>query len=320
MTQTLAFLGLVAIFLWRTPQPFRFWRKKRSGFTEAPYAWIASGVGIVALSTLGLVVPVETIDRILGGSNIVYAVQNVLAVIALWYTRKACLLATGHQRERRIGLAVTVAVLMVASTVSFFLITDRAETSPEVIHDHIDQLPAVLCAGLYLSAVLVIAVDLLRLSAQDSAVGHRFFVVAAALIAAGAVDEIAALLFGYFGAAELSAVLHATFSYLFYPGILFVMFGIVYFSVKRRKWVRAAERLSVDLRGPIERLHGTIYQLPEDELAEVDIATRLFEHVVTLRDAQNDSAIELSAKEEEDLATAEIWLESHLGSTMEIAQ
>lgn len=310
----------MAIFLWRTPQPLRIWQKKRSGFTEAPYAWIASGIGIVALSTLGPVVPVETIDRIMGGSNIVYAVQNVLAVTAFWFTRKACLLATGRQRDRHIGLAVAVIALMMASTVSFFFIEDRARTSPEVIHDHIDQLPAVLCAGLYLSAVLVIAADLLRLSAQDSAVGHRFFVVAAALIAAGAMDEIAALFFGHLGAAEISAVLHATFNYLFYPGVVFVMFGIVYFSVKRRKWVRAAQRMSNTLRHPIGRLRGTIYELTEDELVEVDIATNLFEHVVTLRDAQNDGAITLSAKEEDDLASAEIWLESHLGSTMEITQ
>ncbi|MWV51597.1 hypothetical protein GRS96_20235 (plasmid) [Rathayibacter sp. VKM Ac-2803] len=320
MISTLALLGLIAIFLWRTPQQFRFWRKKRIAFTEAPYAWIASGIGIVALLTLGMAYPVDTIDRVLGGSNNVYAVQNALAVTAFWCTRKACLLATGHHREKQTRLAITVIVLMIASTVSFFLITDRAKTSPEFIHDHIEQLPAILCAGLYLSAVLVIALDLLRLSAQDAAVGHRFFVVAAALIVAGALDEIAALLFGYFGAAEISAMLHATFSYLFYPGILFVMFGIVYFSVKRRRWVRAADRMLADLRSPIERLRGTIYELTEDELVEVDIATTLFEYVVTLRDALNDRAIELSAQEEEQLAAAEIWLESHLGSIMEISQ
>ncbi|MDF2990561.1 MAG: acyl-CoA dehydrogenase [Microbacterium sp.] len=95
---------------------------------RARIAWLAALLGVIALLTQGTIVPLSAMDAVLGGTNILKLVQNVLTMVALWLGIQAGTApATARIRTLRWGFPLTLAAIF--AIVFFVAMPDRGPSS-----------------------------------------------------------------------------------------------------------------------------------------------------------------------------------------------
>ena len=147
----LALIVLVVITLVRLP----------SAITRpsSRLAWLATLSGVAAFTMVGVIVPIETLDGWLGGTNLVNLLQNLFATTAFWFLMQAARTVDGSPFNR--SLVWELPAMLAAFTLPFFLIPDRGPTSAEFIKVHAAQPSLWAYASIYMGCVIFIMLRLM---------------------------------------------------------------------------------------------------------------------------------------------------------------
>ncbi|MDN4599288.1 hypothetical protein ACF1AJ_19400 [Leifsonia sp. NPDC014704] len=282
--KTVATIILAAVFVLRTASAIREPRSRLS--------WLASGVGTLALLTLGTVIPQRTIDGWLGGENWINLAQNVLCTVAFWLVTQAAISQDGQRRRLRWWPLV---LALIAFIIPFLFITERGATDSSFIPHHTGQTAMWLYASIYMATIAAISFELLRGVATRPARAYWFFRVGAALVILASVDEIVYLTLARFQMASLAVILllNKAFDPFFYIGVILIVVGIASFTAARS--VRALRlQVKLFLLGRILARRGL--QSPRS-VPSTDTLGRVYDHVITIRDLETMDEITLSRTE-----------------------
>ncbi|MFJ4039449.1 hypothetical protein ACIPVB_15390 [Microbacterium sp. NPDC090007] len=192
---------------------------------RARIAWLAAVIGAVALLTQGTLIPLPVMDGLLGGTNILKLVQNVLTMVALWLGIHAGTAPlTARVRTLRWGLPALLAAVFAA--VFFVALPERGSSSFHFIEDAVRTSTGAWVYGVvHMAGIAALGVLLCR-SARRSLPGVRpWFRVGAIGIVIGCASEIVDLTLTRFFTAN--AVVSALFDPLFYLGVLAFVIGIL---------------------------------------------------------------------------------------------
>lgn len=299
-----AFLALAAAFIIRILSAVKSAHRRP--------AWLACGIGALAILTLGPIVPVDTIDAALGGTNIIYLVQCWLALIAFWLVTEAA--RSIADRDATVRHPWIIAAYCGLIAIPFFFITDRAPTAPYFIHDHVEQLAAVMCASVYMIGVAFLTVRLLVHVRTKRSIGYWLFRAGGALVIGGIVTEIIGLLAGFLGAPNhVRDALWSVFDPTFYPGILLIVSGIFSFWIARR--LRTART-----RRRIRRLTEILTQrgiaVPRSD--PEDHAYTVYALLIRITDAEVLGHMHLTDEERAGVEESERWVERILPQLVEV--
>ncbi len=267
-----AFWCAALIFLARTPYVLRNPRGRA--------AWGATGVGALGLLTLGSVVPQPTLDGFLGGTNVIYLVQNVCATAAFWLMLRAS--TSDLPRRPRLAHPLALLAIVVAFTVPFLLVRDRGGTEFHFIVVQIHQPAMWVCASVYLLGIAAIAATTLRYGVLQDRVALVVFRVGLALVVVACLDEVASLALDHFevGPTALRDGLRLGFDPPFYLGVVLMVLAMA--SLTFRRWGRdvRCRRHNRRLRR-ITRRHAV-----RAVERGGDAQTRTYDLVIAIRDAE----------------------------------
>lgn len=135
-------------------------------------SWLATLAGAISLSTWGVFgVSAATFDSWIGGANWITLGRDIAATVAFWWYREAIGRAVGRApfgspRGDSTGAARVpwlLVALVACYTVPFALITEKGTTSESFVLDRLDQPTVWLFATLYMSTILLLSFDTLRL-------------------------------------------------------------------------------------------------------------------------------------------------------------
>lgn len=268
--QTGTLFVLVAIFIARSRSAIRT--------PAARLSWFASGVGALAMTTLGTVIPQSVIDSALGGSNAINLAQNILATAAFWLVTQAAV-SGGRTSTPTIPWWELVLALTVIAIPFFFIARDPA-TSYYFLIEHIRQTPTWLYASTYMAVVALVSIRLFTGVRHWETWPRHLFRVGSVIVILACLDEIASLTLDHFAAPlpAVRAIVFALFDPLFYGGVLLIVTGIASVTVKR--WWR-----EVRLWASSRRLqHIASRRSSVDPVRVRDLGLRLYYLVIQVRD------------------------------------
>lgn len=277
-----ALIGLLAVVVSRARVAWRYPR--------ARIAWLGALSGVVALLTQGTVIPLSVLDGLLGGTNVLKLVQNVLTMLSLWLGIQA---GTAPITARIHTLPWRLPALLAAvfATVFFVALPERGASSFRFIEDAAaTSTGAWLYGVVHMAGIAALGVLLFR-SARASLPGVRpFFRGAAAGIVLGCVTEVVDLTLTRFF--QPDEVVSALFDPFFYLGVLAFVVGILRASRAATRIRRRGEMLLGRL-GELARQRGVqrLTSLPSD--AALD--SRLHALRVAVEDAAIATSTPLSA-------------------------
>jgi hypothetical protein len=272
-----ALVGLALVVVTRARAA---WRQPRSRI-----AWLAALLGVIALLTQGTVVPLPAMDALLGGTNVLKLVQNVLTMVALWLGIQAGTApATARIRTLRWGFPLTLAALF---TVVFFVaMPERGPSSFLFLETAAATSTGAWAYGvLHMSGIALVGVFLYRSARGSLPVARRLFRAGAAGIVLGCLSEVLDLTLTRFFAPN--AIVSALFDPLFYLGVVSFVIGIFVASRTTAAIRRRGESL-LERAEALARERGV--GVPAVPAAFADVDTRLH----TVRVAIEDDAIATS--------------------------
>lgn len=240
-----ALIGLVIVAIGRA----RFaWRSPR-----ARIAWWAAVTGVLALLTQGTVVPLAVLDGVLGGTNVLKLVQNILTMVALWLGIQAGT-APVSARARTLPWGVPAALGALFAAVFFAALPERGPSSFRFIEDAVaTSTGAWLYGVVHMAGIALLGVLLFR-STRESLAGVRpFFRLGEVGIGLGCLSEILDLTLTRFFVSN--EVVSALFDPLFYLGVLSFVVGILRASRASKRIRRRGESLLPRL-GDLARQRG----------------------------------------------------------------
>lgn len=234
MINTITIAALAALFLARAPVAFLR--------PHARPAWVASGTGILALLSIGVIIPIPVADSWLGGFNYLFLLRTALPVIAFWFLREAVALQAGVTRQR--GGRFIMCGLLAAQVFLFLLIPDRGSTNVHFVDDHMIYPTAFLWAVVYAGAIIWISAEIVaqllpfrgwlflsfKAGGMMTVIGGLALVVHCALILARVAEPVSG---------DFAWIL---FNVFFYPGILLIVAGFVAITIKDA-WALAPWRI-----------------------------------------------------------------------------
>lgn len=289
-----AFYLLLALFIART------WPALRN--PAARLSWLAAGTGAAGVFLLGGVIPLEVLDGVLGGTNISYLLQNVFATAAFWMITQTTIRRGGLMDRNWWPLLAIV----VAFTIPFFFIA-REGTSPTFTHDRADQLPMLLCTGIYLAGLIFMCTQLLYAIRRRSPAAYWPFMAGAWLVILGCGSEIVCMALDHLNAVPRQTIQlgYLLFTPFFFPGVMLVVAGVGSFAVRR--WIRDRnlDQLTAALVSILNRI-GT--RLPEFAGGQSTSHARLLRVLaldVEIRDREAIRQLHLTDAEEDVVVRAE---------------
>lgn len=272
-----ALVGLALVVVTRARAA---WRQPRSRI-----AWLAALLGMIALLTQGTVVPLPAMDALLGGTNVLKLVQNVLTMIAIWLGIQAGTApATARIRTLRWGFPLALAGVFVV--VFFVAMPSRGPSSFLFLETAAATSTGAWVYGvLHMAGIGLVGVLLYRSARGSLPVTRRLFRIGAVGIVLGCFSEIVDLTLTRF--LVPIEVVSALFDPLFYLGVVSFVMGIF-----------AASRTTVMIRRRGESLLGRLEALARERALTLpdalggapDVDARLH----TLRVAVEDEAIATS--------------------------
>lgn len=194
----------------------------------------ATGVGVVGLFCTGQIIPESTLDALIGGTNWLHLVRNLLVTVAVWLVREGVFSALSTEREARQRVtrrpsflgALLLAIAIPFTFQSFVPTTDAF--IPETV-----QQPAVyVYATVYMAILGGLGLSILRVSIgpRDSRTVRASATVVGigmGLMVLGCIDEIIYMSLRFLGfQGSLTDVTYLLFTPFFYSGILLTSLGL----------------------------------------------------------------------------------------------
>lgn len=255
----------------------------------------ATGVGVVGLFCTGQIVPESTLDALIGGTNWLHLVRNLLVTAAVWLVREGVLSALSTEAEtkqrvthRPLFLAALLLTIVIPFTLQSFVPTTDAFI-PETVHQ-----PAVYTyATVYMAILGGLGLSVLRASIgpRDSRTVRASATVVGigmGLMVLGCIDEIIYMSLRFAGFhGSLADVSYLLFTPFFYSGILLTSLGLGIPPIVRL-WRRLAlvERfwiLVLHCKFPALKAHGGRFAFVADVLGPRP-AERLYTLVIAIGD------------------------------------
>lgn len=195
----------------------------------------AAFFGVLAILSLGVVVPLGLVDAMVGGSNIANLIQSLLTVCAFWSFRSAVrAFVNPEARSYRTRLLVA---LLIAITIPFFMIADRGTTSALFMSEHADQTANVIYNVVYMGVLAWIVGDMIWALRGSARSIYAVFLAGLALVLLSCLDEIAYICIAHFWQGAAAEVTYYAFYVLFFGGILVVAVGWTWVIVAERNYV-----------------------------------------------------------------------------------
>lgn len=194
----------------------------------------ATGVGVIGLFCTGPIVPESTLDVLIGGTNWLHLVRNLLVTAAVWLVREgvsSALSTEPESKDRATHRPLFLAALLLAIAIPFTLQSFVPTTGafiPETVHQ-----PAVyFYATVYMAILGGLGLSVLRVSIGPR--GSRTVRASATVVGIGmgvmvlgCIDEIIYMSLRFAGLhGSLADVTHLLFTPLFYSGILLTSLGL----------------------------------------------------------------------------------------------
>lgn len=293
LLKTATFVILASAFLLRIPRAIRH--------RQARLTWAATGIGALALLTLGTLIPQAVLDAPLGGHNLLKLIQTSLALVAIWLgAQSAITLGPAHHRMNGAGLVVMV----ILPAVPFFFIRRAGPTNLHFLDENIRQFPAWFYATCYLVALMYICLRLIAAFHHHKEPGALLIKQGSAAVIIAGIVEVANFTLQLIGGSSdgTAAVLSHIFNLVFYLGICVMTLGIVAYASARtlRQW--RIPRLLTQLT----RATTQAGERPA-ELGALDgpPLARLYSATVTLRDLLVAGTIQPTRRQRRALYRAE---------------
>ncbi len=285
MTTVLINVALLALLLVVVARAAVAWRRPR-----ARIAWLAALVGVVALFTQGTLVPFPVLDGLLGGTNVLKLVQNVLTMVALWLGIQAGT-APADARVHTVRWRFPLLLGGVFAVVFFVAMPTRGPSSFLFIETAVLTSTGAWVYGVTHMAGIALVGALLFRSARASLPGPRlFFRLGAIAIVLGCLSEIVDLTLARF--VVPSAVASALFDPLFYLGVVVFVVGVFAASRASRAIRLRGESLLARLRHVAQERGVTRSpQFVSGTATGTPVDARTDTHLHALRVAVEDDAI-----------------------------
>lgn len=252
-----------------------------------------------------------SLDRYVGGSNVISLIQNLCAVTAFWLLAQAAL----NQHHQLPIPWWQLPPLLIAFVVPFLLIRNRGTTSDTFIVDQIAQTGTWLYASIYMAVFGFIAASLLAGLRRRQSRSYRFFLAGCVLVLVACGDEITSLTLDHFGVSNLVLrdVLRAAFNPLFYPGAILVIVGVASFTSIRfgrerllRHRIRTLDKVCSHL--------GIAAGTPSARAPRREPVLDLYDRVIAIRDHETATHSTLNAADARHVETAEQLVMKYLAT------
>ncbi|HEU5223024.1 MAG TPA: hypothetical protein VFU07_05010 [Candidatus Lumbricidophila sp.] len=272
-------------------------------------SWLSFMLAMLAIMTLGPVVPLETMDGWFGGTNVIWLAQCVFAMFAFWAFAEAIKRVVTDGSKNRTSAAVPL-MFCVGTIVTFFAEPNRAPTTEHFSRMHADSLGIMTSSLIYMAGMCWSAVDIMRGSQGRASLGYLFFRIGAGFVILGCGAEAAALIADHcdwFGVDEHS-ILYQGFAAFFYPGVAMIVIGAAVFKAQRWRRVRRSRWLFAQLRGILEQngIVGSFFAGDRiDAYAVWGLLVRVMDHRIL-------GNVRLSYREEQVVLRAEQWIEDNI--------
>lgn len=297
--QTSAFLLILALFILRAPTALR-----RS--TARP-AWFASGFAILGLLTLGMLVPIPVLDRLVGGMNLWNLGEALAATASFWYFRRALQLLDNPHSAHRAPWGLLA--LLVAITVPFCTI-DLGPTDVDFVDNNLTQPGLFVYLFVYLAGLAVIAGRSAWIVRRRWKSVFSVFIAGYALVTFAAILDIAYITTGFFrlGTHDFQHMFFNLFNAFFYPGVFLLAVGFT--SVYTARWLTRAQPLwrvrTLALHGIYLRMSGRpITPSLLRALSGGEPVAGAYDEVVKIRDLSFLENIVLTRREAKIVASIE---------------
>lgn len=194
----------------------------------------AMGIGLVGLFSTGVLVSELVLDGFLGGHNVLHLLRNLAVTFAVWLIRDGVVHAFGDESDRaKFSYSRKLLVLVTVAIVIPFLFQRFVPTTEQYVPENIDQLPVLIYATVYMSALGFFAASVVKtcLAPQVSKavrISARGVAIGMALMATACVDEIAYMHLEALkaGSPALRSILYSAFPPLLYGGVLIVSLSL----------------------------------------------------------------------------------------------
>lgn len=297
--QTAAILLILALFILRAPTALRR--------PAARPAWFASGFAILGLLTLGMLVPIPILDRLVGGRNLWNLGEALAATASFWYFRRALQLIdnprSGHKRPW--GLLV----LLTAITIPFCTIA-LGDTDVEFVDNNLTQPGLFIYLLIYLSGLAVIAARSAWIVRRRWKSIFSVFIAGYAFVMIAAIVDIGYITTGYLriGTHAFQYGFFEAFNVFFYPGVFLLAVGFT--SVYTARWLTSVQPLwrvrKVILTGIHLHMSGRPITLSiMRALSGTEPVAEAYDEVVRIRDLSFLENIELTRREAKIVARIE---------------
>lgn len=303
------FVILIAVLIARMPAAVR---NRESWMT-----WLAVLLACLAIMTLGPVIPIEVLDSWLGGTNVVWLVQCVLATFAFWAFAEAAkaIDGIGAHPLRTIAVPILGCALF---TLPFFFSRNRGTTVEHFSRVHAYDFAIFLSALIYMAGLCWIVGGIVRASRGHDAPGHRLFRTGGLAIIAGCVIEAITMTMDHLrlGNPAMVQIAYWGFDVLFYPGVILIASGMGYFSIRRVSRTRRIRRRADGLRKIITR---TGLPTLDDEIGHPADTYTVYALLIRINDHRILGNITLTPSDAALIADSEIWVEADLPQMIEAA-
>ena len=200
-------------------------------------AWVASLFGLIGMLTLDVIIPLDTVNRMLGSTNAWNLIQASTATCAFWFFYRSIRLLVLGAAATQPPIWLLIGSLAIQTTA--FLLIDRPQGDPQTFTvDHITDPACFAYLMVYIGSVAMLAgASLWAVRRRVRSVFGLFF-VGYALIAVAAVSHLLYLLvaFSKIESAPSIEPLRQAFYTVFVPGVVLLClgFGTVFVRTRSR--------------------------------------------------------------------------------------
>jgi len=293
------FGALAVLVLLRAPVAFRR--------PAARPAWLATVLGLLGLLAIGVVIPIPVADSWLGGTNILHLLRTALPVAAFWFLRDAVALQSGKKTSR--GGSIVLVLMLAAQALIFFQIPARGPSSIFFVDEHMIYVQGFVWAVVYVSEIVWIALTMVVMLLPRWKGIYAAFIAGGLTTVAGGVALVVhcgQILAGV-QAPGAGGIAWTLFSYLFYPGILVIVFGFVTITVRDfyrvASWKLASYRLTRALASYEDQ--GATQVVVADVPRAVNPILVAYRAAIQLRDLESLGGVRLKPHDTRLLASVE---------------
>ncbi|WP_394941199.1 hypothetical protein [Psychromicrobium sp. YIM B11713] len=200
---------------------------------ESRASWLASVFGLIALYVLGIVTPLDVMDKALGGINVTNLLQSVFALLAFFFFNDSVRNLAQIKVVKWTYYAPLFGIPIMV--ICFACIQDKGPSAAGFIVPRMDQLATVLYSGIYMLALLFTDLRIIYMLRSRTRGVYTTFLLGLTVVAAACLCHITyVILYHFTPLAEIGLAIGAWFDNLFYVGLSVTALGwLILFLSKR---------------------------------------------------------------------------------------